>query len=200
MKERPILFSTEMVKAILDGRKSQTRRIIKKQPHGAGDWIMQGINWLFPNVNPYINLKCPYGQPGDVLWVRETWSPIEFEDGMHFRYKASFVENNCLNPKWKPSIFMPKAASRLKIKVTNIRIERLQDITEEDAKAEGVEYDYTIEDGRSYVNYTKKPIDGKKIAELETARASYMSLWDSINGILSFRQNPWIWVIEFEKP
>lgn len=194
--ERPILFSTPMIRAILEGRKSQTRRIVKKQPHTVGEWIMQGINWLFPNVNPYVNIKCPYGKVGDVLWVRETFSPIEFEDGTHYRYKATFKENNCLKPKWKPSIFMPKEACRIKLEITDIRVERLQNITGEEALAEGI-----------------SKVDGKVIGypfgilfnysnglnNYSSPKEAYSALWEKINGKGSWESNPWVWVIEFKR-
>lgn len=196
MKERPILFSTPMVRAILEGRKSQTRRIIKPQPEyseGMSKWV------LYPKQHPtvYADLinaykYCPYGQPGDVLWVRETW----FDAGYYFIYRADSTDDGF---KWRPSIFMPKVASRLKLKVTDIRVERVQDITEEDALREGVEYmDNQMVEGeddpcRIYCDYT----DNETI--LMSAKSSYKSLWKSINGKDSWESNPWVWVIEFER-
>jgi len=195
MKERPILFSTEMVRSILDGRKSQTRRIVKPQPESIDHKNHKIIPYNGTNEFLQKYLKCPYGQPGDVLWVRETWSPIEFEDGTHFRYKASFVENNCLNPKWRPSIFMPKEASRIKLKVTNIRVERLQDITGKDAVDEGIEYDDEL---RGWINYNKY-IPSDAFGGNNGSIRSYKSLWESINGKGSWEKNPFVWVIEFKK-
>lgn len=200
MKERPILFSTEMVRAILDGRKSQTRRIIKPQPEiikKVPYYIELEQHWgklSFTYSDGESRLVNPKYDIGDVLWVRETWSPIEFEDGTHFRYKASFVENNCLNPKWRPSIFMPKEASRIKLKVTNIRVERLQDITEEDAVAEGIE-PLSEYDPKKYGWRFKDYLHNSSCLP----KASYQTLWESINGKGSWEVNPWVWVIEFEK-
>jgi hypothetical protein len=177
MKERPILFSTEMVKAILEGRKTQTRRIVKKQPHGAGEWARQLASWLFPNVNPYIKLKCPYGQPGDRLWVRETFL-IEHSCHKNFyEYRADYSDTIALDVIWRPSIFMPREACRLMLEVTDVRVERLQDITEEDAIAEG-----TV-----------------RIHRYKTMVWEYETLWESINGKGSWDKNPWVWVIEFKK-
>ncbi len=204
MKEKPILFSTPMVRAILDGRKTQTRRIVKKQPHGAGEWIMQGINWLFPNINPYINLKCPYGESGDVLWVRETWNTLTeyVEKPDHsvmsisdFVYKADDYRFD----KWKPSIYMPKEACRIKLLIENIRVEMLKDISGEDAKAEGVYFygwdDATQDDYKNYL-YNDKYGDDWGV---QSANESYITLWESINGKGSWDVNPWVWVIRFKR-
>jgi hypothetical protein len=179
-----------MVQAILEGRKNQTRRIIKKQPHIAGEWIMQGISWLFPNVNPYIKLKCPYGQPGDIFWVRETWSKT---DSGHIIYKAT---NKGFSPVWKPSIFMPKAACRIWLKVTDVRVERLQEITEEDAIAEGIEKYGPFGEYKG----SKHPGGGMmKFGAYGKASRAYEDLWESINGNGSWKKNPWVWVIDFKQ-
>ncbi len=193
--ERPILFSTGMVRALLEGRKTQTRRIIKKQPHGPGYWVFQLGRWLFPNVCPNLKIKCPYGEPGDVLWVKETYTILEPEhcEGMHdrFYYKESHHEMNeewrleCISNgypyKWKPSIFMPKYASRIRLLIEDVRVERLKDITDEDCQAEGL----------TAPMVTDHPRGGWYIA--------YKSLWESINGIGSWFANPFVWVIKFKK-
>lgn len=193
MKERPILFSGEMVNAILDGRKTQTRRVVKKQPHGAGEWVLQGINWLFPNVCPYIKLKNPYGVIGDRLWVRETFRIFDAtEECSHYEdcscssyhglpmYKAD--KNNMCDTenKWKPSIYMPRWASRINLEITNIRVERLQDITETEAIAEGVS------GGGSHPDFWV---------------GAFADLWDSINAKRGYGwdANPWVWVVEFKR-
>lgn len=211
MKERPILFSTEMARAILEGRKSQTRRIIKYpkiyklneligwkiKPHKDTPVLFSfwyGTKYTLPAF------RCPYGQPGDVLWVKETFL-IEksIEDKIHYEYKSDYSETMADDVCWKPSIFMPKEASRLKLKVTDIRVERVQDITEEDAIAEGVEYvDNQRVEGeedlcRIYLDY----MDNESI--LMSAKSSYKSLWSKINGKDSWKSNPWVWVVEFEK-
>ncbi|MCE5227199.1 MAG: hypothetical protein LLG05_15250, partial [Porphyromonadaceae bacterium] len=220
------LFSTPMVQAILEGRKSQTRRIIKKQPHGAGEWIMQGISWLFPNVNPYVNIKCPYGQPGTILWVRETWNVIPVEQketgdilGVERRvihsinprsgaiipyfylYKASSDFYEIDHREWKPSIFMPREACRIRLLVKDVRVERLQDITEEDAIAEGIEREG---DGfKAYQKIHSGPHKGEShpwnCIPNGHARTSYQDLWESINGEGSWEKNPYVWVIKFKR-
>lgn len=175
MKERPILFSGEMVNAILDGRKTQTRRVVKKQPHGAGEWVLQGINWLFPNVCPYIKLKNPYGVIGDRLWVKETWKCVLG----NVIYKAT-PNNRIKTDKYKPSIYMPRWASRINLEITNIRVERLQDITETEAIAEGVS------GGGSHPDFWV---------------GAFADLWDSINAKRGYGwdANPWVWVVEFKR-
>jgi len=181
MKERPILFSTEMVRAILDGRKSQTRRIIKKQP----------VDILPMNVpNEWVALltrepahgevwKCRYGIPGDRLWVRETWFPIPKSEGGGAIYKVTNSDSYKPSLKWKPSIFMPRWASRITLEVVNVRVERVQNISKTDCIAEG-------------------------IGGLEDIVAgwhqSYAQLWDSINAKRGYGWgvNPYCWVIEFK--
>jgi hypothetical protein len=182
MKERPILFSSAMVRAILAGKKTQTRRILKRQPHGAGEWVLRGISWMFPNVCPYIAIKCPYGQPGDRLWVRETWYDCIDNNDIP-RYAADgpapITENR--HYKKRPSIFMPHLMSRITLEIINIKIERLQDISERDALAEGV--------------YSAVVTDENHVAPSEC----FKKLWESINGAGSWKANPWVWVIEFKK-
>lgn len=194
-KERPILFSTLMVQAILQGRKSQTRRIVKPQPDENGmsymanaplDWNYERDGewkpWFFDtDEGERYAIHCPYGNPGDILWVRETFSLSNDINGNfnHFNYKA---DNDPLNSivKWKPSLFMPRAACRLRLEIINIKVERLQDISEEDAKAEGVE--------------TLGLYPGYDISY----RGKFEGLWNSINGNESWEMNPWVWVIEFK--
>jgi hypothetical protein len=172
---RPIVFSTPMVKAILSGHKKQTRRIVK--PPFAG-WITdENLKTEWANA---LKEKCPYGMAGDILWVRETWQYVEFgrePEEQGYVYKASNNgkdwQDNDTEWKWKPSIFMPKAACRLFLKITGIRVERLQDISDEDAAAEGVSIH-------------------------PSARMAFASLWDKINGKNNWNSNPFVWVISFE--
>lgn len=141
MKERPILFSGEMVRAILEGRKTQTRRVIKPQPDSARNSVF--VKSGFETKHGY-EIKCPYGQPGDRLWVRETWGlwdtdPKDGPERAKIFYRATDENRRDLRyQRWRPSIHMPRWASRINLEITNIRIERVQDITEEDAKAEGL--------------------------------------------------------------
>ena len=202
MKEHPILFSTPMVQAILAGRKSQTRRIIKPQPHSSAREIVSSNQWkgkdfvarfkyddqdIYEVTNLY---RCPYGQPGDHLWVRETFSIIGTEvsrdpgsyaiidEAPQYVYKGQKQPHIEKLLKWKPSIFMPRTASRITLLITDIRVERLQDISNEDAIAEGI-------------NMGETPC-------IEPMNA-YAILWESINGKGSWDANPFVWVIKFER-
>ena len=205
MKERPILFSRTMVQAILDGKKNQTRRIVKYQRgddcfvmldyDGVGWWPYSSDDGESANVDgmeyPY---RSPYGQPGDRLWVREAWRtipglmddkpPRDIRQDAPLRYEADGEFNGqSFHPgKLRPSMFMPRWASRLLLEVTGVRVERLQDISEADAVAEGVE---------PFVNS-----DGDLI---ESATTMYEHLWESINGAGSWEANPWVWVVEFQR-
>ena len=159
-----------MVQAILQGRKSQTRRVAKSAD------------------------KCPYGKIGDILWVKETY----FQTQNTLTYKASFDENLAKQMpllKWKPSIFMPKALSRIKLRITNVRCERLQDITEEDCIKEGIRS--VVATDKNYPFYKDYRYPDVSYW-FEDAKKSYQSLWESINGKKSWEENPFVWVIEFE--
>lgn len=179
-----------MVRAILDGRKTQTRRVVKKIPCACGVWdptetpaiderghYMEGhsgVWWCECCLSDPI--KCPYGKPGDRLWVRETWGRLDINGTVEYRADE--------NPKsvgvWRPSIHMPRWASRITLEITGIRVERLQDISEDDARAEGV---------------TAIPLPGGKRCYV----AEFSNLWESINGDGSWNLNPWVWVVEFRK-
>ena len=179
-----------MVNAILDGRKTQTRRVVKqsigwdsiwKVSHeGNGTYCMR---WQTQYSLPFF--KCPYGQPGDVLWVRETWRKMHHG----YDFKADFPDR--INFKWKPSIHMPKEACRIFLRITNVRLERLQEISEQDAIAEGIE---RIPDAHWWKNYLEKPLPGTS-----NPFFSFKTLWQSINGEQLWNDNPWVWVIEFER-
>ncbi len=199
MKERPILFSAPMVRAILNGSKTQTRRVVKPQPTGfvggPGVTFCDGSPAPLVPMNDFAGscgqeIVCPYGDPGDRLFVRETYWRDE-EDGA-ILYAANpddfeVVHHNKVvtgseRYKWKPSIFMPRWASRITLEVTGVRVERLQDISEADAQAEGCT---------------------AKLAEespaLDDSRHEYRDLWESINGPGSWDLNPWVWVVEFKR-
>lgn len=198
MKERPIIFSGPMVRALLEGRKNQTRRIVKP-PRGWEDrfphvdpWCLRspGAVWWWDGRYKHTGVKqdCPYGNPGDRLWVRENWrtyasldhvKPSKIGQGAGIEYPAggsNVIGKDTLHAmgKLRPSIFLPRWASRILLELTEIRVERLQDISEEDAKAEGV------------------------VATL-TCRTEYRDLWESINGAGSWDKNPFVWVIEFRR-
>lgn len=219
MKQIPILFSTPMVQAILDGRKTQTRRTIKPQPelrqfignvtgNKIEGWQIPGTDkfWQPDDAPDCSLLNCPYGKPGDVLWVRETWSSLNTDNGIEYGFKST-ASNATLEAmedyklKWKPSIHMPKAACRLYLQITDIRVERLQDISEDDAKAEGIQpllqsrMQVAI-DGRLYRNYLNNPeLFNHGLRPVD----SFKSLWQTINGPESWDRNDWIWVISFKR-
>lgn len=190
-KERPILFSGEMVRAILDGRKTMTRRV-HKLPSGFV-WADESKGEVEPKKNAGIGesysidqFHSPYGNVGDRLWVRETWVQPECERGqcpVYYRADARAVSILGEGQKWRPSIFMPRWASRILLEITAVHIERLMDISEADAKAEGVRPLYF----------------GNNPQEFFTD--SFQQLWDSINASRGFRfdSNPWVWVIEFKR-
>lgn len=189
-KEHPILFSTPMVQALLEGRKTMTRRICKLQP-GEGEYYEQLAedDWAYISLGgmsgPY---RCPYGKIGDTIWVRETWAWHDDLIGSGWYIHKSINEKDYPGQKWKPSIFMPKEACRMKLEITNIRVERLQDISEEDAKAEGaIPFKQNFDDSDDCWT------DGKH-------KTAYEYLWNEINGWdpNSWNENKFVWVIEFK--
>lgn len=191
MRERPILFSTSMVQAILAGRKTQTRRVVKFPLKCPTHHVSVGNGQTPPPTT-----WCPYGKVGDVLWVRENFCFADsFDNGKEVRtyaYQATPFTN--LKVRWKPSIHMPKAACRIFLRITNVRVERLQDISESDAISEGVEKQFTplFQEWR-YKDYFNINSDWR------SPISSFQSLWASINGIESWDNNPWVWVVEFER-
>lgn len=238
MKERPILFNCEMVKAILEGRKTQTRRVMRRQPD-AVERFKQGKETTDTEAkyailrcykNPKGFKKCNSGwfadatyktpfsefNVGDRLWVRETFcyawneddhicdkdgNPVWDAKDAHIYYAAS--ETN-VDGKWKPSIHMPRWASRILLEITNIRVERLNDISEVDAIAEGVEPiiiqdNIPVDGGWTRADlHLWKGYKNKERAFRETAKDSFTSLWQEINGTDSWTVNPWVWVVEFK--
>lgn len=202
IKERPIIFSGPMVKAILVEQKTMTRRVVRGK---ALEWLQPGMFSPAFVANPE-NGMCPYGSPGDRLWVRETWAAHEYYDGRPPRDIPEGVTIECaVEPhgvitqgddhrpikegergKWRPSIFMPRWASRITLEITGVRVERLQDISHEDALAEGAK----DEDAGSY----GFPVTSYAIG-------NFRLLWDSINAKrgYSWESNPWVWVIEFNE-
>lgn len=208
MKFRQILFSTPMVQATLDGRKTQTRRLVKPQPiiDKESGYVFDGKHknlykndfYHEPWQIQFAQDFSPYGQPGDILWVRETFQFIDFAgENNGYVYKASQNgkdwEENSEGWTWKPSLFMPKAACRIFLQVKSVRVEQLQDIIEDDAKAEGIKF---LNNDFGYYGYG----DFAGIGPMKlTAKESFESLWQSINGPDSWEVNPWVWVIEFER-
>jgi hypothetical protein len=197
MNEKPILFSTPMVKAILEGRKTMTRRVVvlpKSAPKGRIPFFENipdpSLRGLPNGIHSYWQVTPKY-LPGDILWVRETWSDFfkEANGEGEYIYKAD-KEMVSDTFRWNTSLFMPRKAARLFLEVKSVRVERLRDITEEDAEAEGV---------RPHVLPTCLE---------HTHREAFMDLWDSLNAkrvdaekkpVYSWESNPWVWVIEFER-
>ena len=209
MKERPILFSAPMVRALLDGSKTQTRRGIARLS-GFGvitqfdvadtpdyDWHFRNKMRLWNDITHARLLECcPYGSPGDRLWVRETFQgpmwfgddePVDSHTPKYCHYKADgdgtpeyMDADDNLVCRWMPSIHMPRWASRITLEITGVRVERLHDISDDDSLAEGI---YPTKTGL----YSGSP------------RAAYEELWESINGPGSWATNPFIWVIEFRR-
>lgn len=215
MKERPILFNGAMVHALLDDRKTQTRRVVKVQPpistrevitfHHPDQrehyWAFDGaslLDWAYP---------CPYGEVGDRLYVRETWQHSNhpfgpYEDDCLVFYRVDYLDDplgpdlersaDGIRRQWRPSIHMPRACSRITLEVTGVRVERLQDISEEDAIAEGVDGPMCATAvGRSPSRATLLP----------AAVHGFAHLWESINAARGYGwdTNPWVWVVEFKR-
>lgn len=198
MKERPILFSGPMVRAILEGRKTQTRRVVKPplSPDHLGQWEPTtiggtGITDSRGNVVPEMGviwhtrtgqvIGCPYGQTGDNLWVRETWADLRPYNGIAYR---ADVSKTGIITKWKPSIFMPRWASRITLEITGVRVERVQEITAMDCISEGIKRSQAWD------------VHDRATEEI----CSFLSLWDSINGKKHpWVSNPWVWVISFKR-
>lgn len=201
-KERPILFSGAMVRAILDGRKTQTRRVAKGviTVHAVTGEALRKLDSAGPRE------KCPYGEVGDLLWVREsgwerpertwemmrdgadTWAPYYFDaDGYSEQDKADF---KAWGFKRRPSIHMPRAASRITLEITGVRIEKLNDCSERDARAEGA----TCID-----EVTGRQVVFPNQCNAGSYRLGYQYLWDTINGAGSWSANPWVWVVEFKR-
>ena len=190
--EHPILFSVEMVRAIMEGRKTQTRRVIKPQPNDIREspFVKSGIE----DTHGY-EIKRKYA-PGDKLWVRETWMPFTengVRSGMAIYRATDKPEQDGDRPlKWRPSIFMPRWASRITLEVVSVRVERVQDISEEDALSEGISF------------WKPKEMDNRPFEEnfwTNYPQFAFQNLWDSINAKrgYSWDANPWVWVIEFRR-
>ncbi|MBE0152948.1 hypothetical protein FOT80_26600 [Serratia fonticola] len=220
MKERPIIFNSEMVRAILDGRKTQTRRVIKPQPTLSE---RTGFNWNGyaygigsshkDTIRNFANCfkVCPFGQVGDQLWVRETWQLIHSEydeDEITYAPRIPEQHDSYWQPvyevdfkgesretrgfPWRPSIHMPRHACRLVLEITGVRVERLGDISNDDAKAEGV-----TPAGELLPNIPDAYLTPK--GDFATAKVAFQRLWESIYGAESWQANPWVWVIEFRR-
>ncbi len=190
MKERPILFSSPMVRALLDGSKTQTRRIVTDE----------SLISLRPDGTPgKVQPRCKFGQPGDRLWVREAWKAHTTFDHLpprdipntHVWYMADAGYK--AESRYRQGMFMPRWASRILLEIVSVRVERLQDISEADAIAEGIEPLYG-----AWRDYQTQPSINHR-PTWSTAIGSYRSLWESLNGPGSWAANLWVWVVEFKR-
>jgi hypothetical protein len=224
MRERPILFSGPMVRAVLDGHKTQTRRVVKRDLSGRVKAVGSPRNWHLDDPNAV--LACPYGVPGDRLWVREThlldppqdgtWDYASYTDGV-IENVAEIPDRFC-NPnhvlysadeqcdlirgawRWRPSIHMPRWASRIDLRITEISVEPLQSISEADARAEGVDWAaphfygvFQLDNDREDPREVGYGVGGS------FALDNFRRLWDSINARRGhgWDANPWVWVVSF---
>lgn len=173
MSGRPIIFSAPMVRAVLSGAKTQTRRPVRGR---ALDWLSPGMFLPTFVANPE-NGMCPYGKPGERLWVREAFRQGDGSMSVHYRADEDEVSGG----PWRPSIFMPRWASRISLEVVEVRIQRLQEICIEDFEAEGVYTEDDIHDGFDW-------------------QAHWVGRWDSIYGDRApWDSNPWVWVVSFRR-
>lgn len=206
MKERPILFSSPMVRALLDGTKTQTRRVMKPQPRRVDGGVPFGDAPAWAHAMPgSAVMRCPYGKRGDRLWVREAYRFLGVHDHVPPREVSSgpvwyeAQDDVPFHPsefgKLRPSMFMPRWASRITLEVTGVRVERLQDISEADAIAEGVDRfpGLRLDDDAAAFNRIG-PFDNDSFPI-----ARYAVLWESINGPKSWDANPWVWAVEFKR-
>jgi hypothetical protein len=216
-KERPILFSAPMVRAVLAGTKTQTRRIAKFPPTTSAFVVSpeRDGKWWPTNRGDYVGggIVCPYGEPGDRLWVRETHA--QFAVGNRsgvapqcVAYRATCDEDGGFDyvnngdeimrlkvTKWTPAIYMPRWASRITLEVTRVRVERLHDITEEDARMEGVT-PYVPGHGAA----TEDELNAEPgLRSPRMYRFGFEQVWCDINGSESWDANPWVWVVEFKR-
>ncbi|MFG1172231.1 hypothetical protein AAFN90_01225 [Erwiniaceae bacterium CAU 1747] len=217
MKERPILFSDQRVRALLSGRQSQTRRIMKCQPLGSVQDNHEGCYGIDVKRNHLqgnrvmgmenISHLSPHGQPGDRLWVRETWrgpiivpedvlryqqDPAAFRNHQYCRYRADISacgsDEGFDHPGWQAGIHMPRWASRIDLLITRLRIEKIQDISDDDIMAEGVQFDsHFLNSFFTLQNETVSP------------KQAYRQAWTAQYGDTSWEVNPWVWVIDFER-
>ncbi|HBY5250639.1 hypothetical protein [Klebsiella pneumoniae] len=215
IREKGLIFNSEMVRAILDGRKTQTRRIMKPQPEPCprgGHWWPSNVFKTMLHVEDemqngkggwggLVGDACPFGDVGDRIWVRETWAEAGASAPDLKLYRANYPEHvpsiyenvpPAKEIRWTPSIHMPRWASRILLEITDVRVERLNAISEEDATAEGVP-----PAGSLLPDYPGTFLTPK--GDFATAKVAFQRLWESIYGEESWNANGWVWVIEFKR-
>ncbi len=214
MTEYPIIFNSDMVKAILEGRKTQTRRPINPQPD---EGTLVGFSFFSGNdaieIRDYTKgtsmiIKCPFGKVGNRLWVKETWNITQFDNhgklefpNIYYRADSStqlFVSdvvwkyNRPNNGKWRPSIHMPRWASRITLKITGVNVQRIQEITHKECELEGANDEKWQSWSEDAWNAGLPPG-----SHIENIKEHFENIWNSIYG--NWDSNPWVWVINFEK-
>ncbi|MDE4610613.1 hypothetical protein PXW50_23805 [Klebsiella pneumoniae] len=229
MKERGMIFNGEMVRAILDGRKTQTRRPVKFPVHDKNLGCELAGNELAGELSAGNYLNSAFGKPGDRIWVRETWGVVShafsddglmidwvpdrpataihempFGNGYYSGYAIYAADGDFTwgdddgyedgRSCWKPSIHMPRVASRILLEIIDVRVERLNAISEEDAMREGIDTDRLAESQDNYDCIADHNMTGRP-----TAKGYFSDLWQSIYGEESWKANPWVWVIEFKR-
>ena len=235
MKERPIHFNSPMVRGVLSGQKTVTRRVMKNQPcrppklveNGGANFWANPLYIQGASMGSQMHV-CPYGQPGDRLWVRETWADVNLQGAPGLAYRAdgdvhdlmedkSFLDDrgafnyddartkpyqfSCWSEdliagtegQWRPSIHMPRWASRILLEITDVWVERLQDISDKEIEAEGIDLD-ALADGQDRYDmcHAGSGADGRP-----TLRTAWRNLWESTGG--DWDANPWVWVVEFKR-
>lgn len=209
-KEKPILFNDDMVRAILSGEKTQSRRMVAGVMNDNGIQLKKRTKTKSGITTHVLDAPkhglCPYGNVGDRLWVRETFgtkiSSVGGTPHEHYAYRATEPDaamcydcnGDKIPMKWTPSIHMPRQASRITLEITAVRVERLNDITEADCWAEGI-----LEIDGQFSNQEIVDMAVRLHLSIEDARVQYALLWESIYGVGSWDKNPWVWVIEFKK-
>ncbi|AVE37193.1 morphogenetic protein [Klebsiella aerogenes] len=192
MTERGMIFNSEMVRAILDGRKTQTRRPVKLPVHDKNLGCELAGNELAGELSAGNYLNSAFGKQGDRIWVRETWARYNIDqDSYDMAYRATPPADWPEGGRWRPSIHMPRWASRILLEITDVRVERLNAISEEDARAEGI-----IDGG--CLNCGEPEPCGCANPEPDATDA-FAYLWQSIYGQENWNANPWVWVIEFKR-
>lgn len=212
MTERGMIFNADMVRAILDGQKTQTRRIMKPQPEPCprgGHWWPSNVFKTMLHVEDemqngkggwggLVGDACPFGDVGDRIWVREAFaSGLSTKSTLAYRatHKREDLEDGFYDTiKWTPSIHMPRWASRILLEITSVRVERLNAISEEDAEAEGIDMEALYDSQDCYDCIADHNMTGRP-----TVTGAFKYLWESIYGEDGWKANPWVWVIEFKR-
>lgn len=196
MTESGMIFNAEMVRALLDGRKTQTRRPVKFPVHDKNLGCELAGNELAGELSAGNYLNSAFGKPGDRIWVRETWN--KYGGLLTYRADHDWIDDmrkeTVCTAKWVPSIHMPRWASRILLEITDVRVERLNAISEEDAEAEGIDMEALYDSQDCYDCIANHNMTGRP-----TVTGAFKYLWESIYGEEGWKSNPWVWVIKFKR-